>query len=324
MRLVSLIASSRRTILIKSLSRLIPLTLGLAIIGFFLQSQPLMAERLVNQALIRLDLTSPPVDTISTSVLLNQLNSFRTDHQLAPLESDPRLDQIAQLITLSTADQSSDTGLSIDKLAAAVGYSYQDIAYLTAVFPLPLVQTVDQSVISKSQDELLDKTFTHTGLYAHHDPKRILFTMVLARPAKAPPAASRASAAAPSSTPAPAYTGVELWDKIQQYRREHGVPEFKQDNTLCTLTSIRLNQLIQLGRLDNHDGFEPLVNQFRDQNKVSFGNLAENILQGYPNPDEALKAWDSSLGHQALLKSGAYVWACASANHGYAVLIAAY
>jgi uncharacterized protein YkwD len=82
--------------------------------------------------------------------------------------------------------------------------------------------------------------------------------------------------------------------------------------------------LLELGKLDNHVGFEPLVNDYRAQDKIKFGNLAENILQGYPTASAAVSAWDSSLGHQALMVSGAYVWGCASANHGYAVLIAAY
>lgn len=120
------------------------------------------------------------------------------------------------------------------------------------------------------------------------------------------------------------YTGVEFWQKIQTYRRQHGVPEFKQDNVLCTIASIRVNQLLTLNDLDNHDGFSPLIDKFRENGQLTHHNVAENILSGYPTAKEAIDGWDSSLGHQALMQDGSYVYACTATNYGFTVLIAAY
>jgi len=130
------------------------------------------------------------------------------------------------------------------------------------------------------------------------------------------------------STPTPPkikyYTGVELWQEVQKYRRQHGVPEFKQDNVLCTIASIRVNQLLTLNALDNHDGFSPLVEKFQKNGQLTHHNVAENILSGYPTAKEAVDGWDSSPGHQSLLQDGAYIYACTAANSGFGVLIAAY
>jgi uncharacterized protein YkwD len=128
----------------------------------------------------------------------------------------------------------------------------------------------------------------------------------------------------PKPTPITYYTGVELWQELQEYRRQHGVPEFQKDNTLCTIASIRVNQLLDLKSLDGHDGFSPEVDKFRDNDQLTHHNVAENILSGYPTAKEAIAGWDSSLGHQSLMQDGSYVYACAAANSGFAVLIAAY
>jgi uncharacterized protein YkwD len=125
-------------------------------------------------------------------------------------------------------------------------------------------------------------------------------------------------------TPIPYYTGVELWEQVQKYRREHGVPELRQDTTLCTIASIRVNQLLDLRNLDNHDGFPPLIQKYQDSGQLEHLNVAENILSGYKTATEAVSGWDSSLGHRALMQDGSFVWGCAAANYGFAVLIAAY
>lgn len=128
-----------------------------------------------------------------------------------------------------------------------------------------------------------------------------------------------------SPTPPPKYyTGVQLWAEIQKYRVEHGLPEFRQDNTLCTIASIRVNQLLDAGKLDDHNGFPPLVEKYRESGQLTHHNVAENILSGFATASEAVAGWDSSLGHRALMQDGSFVYGCASANYGFAVLIAAY
>jgi uncharacterized protein YkwD len=120
------------------------------------------------------------------------------------------------------------------------------------------------------------------------------------------------------------FTGEELWEAVNRYRREHGVPELKLQGSLCELASKRLGELIELGGLDNHEGFEKY---FEDHSvdSLEVTNVAENLASGYSGAWETVMGWDSSPAHKKfLLADGAYVWGCAAANRGLAVLIAGY
>ena len=305
--------------LISLLRRVLPIILSLAIIAAFLRSQPQLATDMFRQVLYRFQLDSPPPYTQELGDIASAFNGIRAEKKLQPLNRDPQLDQAAKLIAMSILGSASDSDiLPIDQAATAVGYSYQTITYLAGTYPLPPTSPIPEAFAQKTSDELIKKSYQQFGLFQQIQADEVLVVAILASPSEKPKVT-----AAPSRV-VPSYTGAELWQEIQKYRREHGVPEFKQDNTLCTISSIRVNQLLELDKLDNHAGFEPLIDQFRDSNQLTYGNLAENILQGYPTATAAISGWDQSLGHQALLKSGAYVWACASANSGFAVLVAAY
>jgi uncharacterized protein YkwD len=131
-------------------------------------------------------------------------------------------------------------------------------------------------------------------------------------------------AVAPAIQSGASFTGEDLWQAVNKYRREHGVPELKLKGSLCELSSRRLGELLALGSLDNHEGFE---RYFENRQVTSLGitNVAENLASGYPGAWETVMGWDSSPGHKTfLLADGAYIWGCASANQGYAVLIGGY
>ena len=120
------------------------------------------------------------------------------------------------------------------------------------------------------------------------------------------------------------YTGEDLWQAVNKYRREHGVPELKLHSQLCQLSSYRLNQLIDLGKLDNHQGFKDYFDQ-KDISDWGLSNVAENLAYGYPTAWDTVMGWDSSPPHRTfLLADGSFVYGCASANQGFAVLIAGF
>lgn len=119
----------------------------------------------------------------------------------------------------------------------------------------------------------------------------------------------------------PTYTGAELWEAVQLYRRAHDLPEFQQANELCTVASIRLNELLELGKLDNHDGFRPRADQFFIDHP-GWNHINENLAQGYQTAVATVEwGWDQSLGHRALIQSRDHPYACTAANRGFAVLI---
>lgn len=116
----------------------------------------------------------------------------------------------------------------------------------------------------------------------------------------------------------PDYTGPELWEAVNNARITHGVSPLKQKDILCTIAAIRLNQIRELGKLDNHDGFDPVVDKYQDSPGMP-NNVSEFLISGYPTPDQAVEGWLNTLGHKKLITGGEYVWGCIYAANGFAV-----
>jgi hypothetical protein len=121
------------------------------------------------------------------------------------------------------------------------------------------------------------------------------------------------------------WTGPELWEAVNKGRVEHGVNPLKQADELCTIASIRLNELLELGKLDGHEGFSNLP-QRREDLKWIFDkyNISEFLIQGANSATEAVNIWLDTLGHKKLITGGEYVWGCTYAQEGFGVAIAAY
>lgn len=119
--------------------------------------------------------------------------------------------------------------------------------------------------------------------------------------------------------------GPSLWDAVNKRRVEFGVNPLKQKDELCTIASIRLNQLLELGKLDGHEGFGKLPTD-RPDLKWIFDqyNISEFLVSGANSPQEAVALWENSLGHKKLLSGGEYSFGCVYAQEGFGVAIAAY
>jgi len=134
------------------------------------------------------------------------------------------------------------------------------------------------------------------------------------------------------STPTPpprqeisSWTGPELWEAVNKRRVELGVNPLSTRSELCTIASIRLNQLLALGTLDAHEGFSKLPEE-REDLKWIFEkyNLTEFLVAGASSATEAVSLWENTLGHSKLLNGGEYVWGCTYAQNGFGVAITAY
>lgn len=128
----------------------------------------------------------------------------------------------------------------------------------------------------------------------------------------------------PITTPV-AWGGPQLWDAVNKSRVEHGVNPLKEKDELCTIASIRLNQLLDLGKLDGHVGFSNLPTS-RPDLKWIFDQytLSEFLVSGATSPQNAVDLWANTLGHVKLLSGGEYVWGCIYAQNGFGVAIAGY
>ncbi len=119
--------------------------------------------------------------------------------------------------------------------------------------------------------------------------------------------------------------GPDLWTAVNKARIVNGVNALSQKDEICTIASIRLNELLELGKLDGHAGFSNLA-ETRTDLKWIFEkyNLSEFLVSGASSATEAVSLWENTLGHKKLLTGGEYVWGCTYAQSGFGVAIAAY
>ncbi len=121
-----------------------------------------------------------------------------------------------------------------------------------------------------------------------------------------------------------AWGGPDLWEAVNNKRVEFGVGKLSKKDELCTIASIRLNQLLELKKLDGHAGFQPVLDR-SDLKWISEKyNISEYLASGFATPTETVKGWENTLGHKSLLSGGEYVWGCVYAQNNFAVAIAAY
>ncbi len=121
------------------------------------------------------------------------------------------------------------------------------------------------------------------------------------------------------------WNGPQLWESVNKRRVQLGVSALSQRDELCTIASIRLNQLLQLGKLDGHEGFSKLPDERPDLEWIfEKYNLSEFLVSGASTPEESVSLWENTLGHKKLLTGGEYVWGCVYAQNTFAVAIAAY
>ena len=119
--------------------------------------------------------------------------------------------------------------------------------------------------------------------------------------------------------------GPQLWEAVNKARVLNGVNPLQVKEEVCTIASIRLNQLLALGTLDAHKGFSNMPTD-RPDLKYIFDryNLSEFLVSGASSPQNAVDLWENTLGHKELLSGGQYVWGCTYAQNGFGVAIAAY
>jgi uncharacterized protein YkwD len=119
--------------------------------------------------------------------------------------------------------------------------------------------------------------------------------------------------------------GPELWEVVNKRRVELGVNALSQKDELCTIASIRLNELLELGKLDGHEGFGNLEERRPDLAWIfDKYNLSEFLAAGASSAQDTVDLWENTLAHKKLMTGGEYVWGCIYAQNSFAVAITAY
>lgn len=120
--------------------------------------------------------------------------------------------------------------------------------------------------------------------------------------------------------------GPELWNQVNKRRIELGVNVLKQQDELCTIASIRLNELLELGKLDGHEGFGNLKEKRKDLSWIfeNYSVVAEFLATGGESAVETVNMWENTLAHKKIIDGGEFVWGCIYAQDTFAVGIVSY
>lgn len=113
------------------------------------------------------------------------------------------------------------------------------------------------------------------------------------------------------------YTGYDLFNAVNAYRKSIGVREIRLNENFCNNLVSRWNALKE-GKM--HDGFEEWVEQVGLQKIHGYTEVGE-LLVGATTPAEAISNWLGSPGHKLSLENEKWTDGCAYASDGYGVVV---
>lgn len=267
---------------------------------------------------------SSQAKTFSTNDVSSVIDSWRAENEVATLSAHIALEKYARLITLEIEDQDSLALENSQEILLSITTRPPKKVEILSLFA-PAYGEFEFSSELTIEDVLLREDLTAVGIATRsatlHGAPGTIITVALssAFPEKEEPFVQENTSTQPSARPT--FTGEDLWAAVQNYRRAHGLAEFAMSTELCTVASIRLNEQLELGRLDNHDGFDARADEFFEKNPGWTG-INENLATGYTTATQTVEwGWDQSLGHKALIQSREFPKACTAANAGFAVLV---
>jgi len=305
---------------VKTLSHLLLLAVGFGIIVFGFKLIPFrnIGLELANRTIYVERNNTPFLQDWTIDFVLTKINSAREQEGFSKIKLNEKLNQAALgrlSVVLTEKDyEGVTTGLTREVAIKNAGYEANLIGdlILTDFFKTndPVSNWLTDSI---TKGTLLHPDFRDAGIAIKNDQDKVNVYVILVSPRKLVPAPKKI-----------AWGGPNLWEAVNKRRVELGVNPLKQRDELCTIASIRLNQLLELGKLDGHAGFVPVLDR-PDLKWISEKyNTSEFLAQGYSSASETIQAWEDTLGHKALLAGGEYVWGCIYAQNSFAVAIAAY
>lgn len=293
----------------------------LAGIGLILSLWPAMIASIKSSTTNIAEVLPKP---LTDTDVFNQINVYRTENKMVALKRNEKLDKAALsrlLVIKNNQDFTGDkTGLSLENAVKNNGYSYSVLGEIYAEQVRAETNLADEWNKDAEQKKILDeKNYREIGLAIEKDGPTYRVVVVMARLM-----AVKVEKLGAGGYPVVAWGGPELWEAVNKRRVEMGVGQLSRKDELCTIASIRLNQLLELGKLDGHAGFEPTLNRPDLAWIKQKYNVAEYLIVGYLTPTEAVAGWEHTLGHRGLLAGGEYVWGCVYSQNTFAVAIAAY
>jgi len=254
----------------------------------------------------------------SADAVLTKINAVREGAGFSKVKTSEKLNQAAlgrlSVILTERDYEGATTGLTREVATKNAGYDANLIGDLLLVdFFKTNDPVADWQANDITKGTLLHPDFRDAGIAIKNDQDKVSVYVLLLSPRKIVVGPKKIT-----------WGGPDLWEVVNGRRIEMGVNPLRQRDELCTVASIRLNELLELGKLDGHAGFVPVLDR-PDLKWISEKyNLSEFLAQGYSSPLETVQAWENTLGHKALLAGGEYVWGCVYAQNTFSVAIAAY
>ncbi len=304
----------------KAFLRLILFFIAIGILYYGLKNIPLenLGQQFSNQTIYVQRDASKFLQDWTIDDVLQKINTAREKNGFSKVLINEKLNKAA-LSRLSVILTESDyegaaTGVTREAAVKNSGYDANLIGDLLLLdFFKSNDPVVDWESDSITKGTLMHPDFKNVGIAIKNDQDTVNVYVILVAPQKIIPAPKKIT-----------WGGPELWMVVNQRRVELGVNPLKQRDELCTIASIRLNELLELRKLDGHAGFVPTLDR-PDLKWISEKyNISEFLAQGYDSPTDTVAAWENTLGHKALLAGGEYVWGCVYAQNSFAVAIAAY
>lgn len=260
--------------------------------------------------------------------IFDKLNEIRTNEGKKALIWSDELSKAAKArgVIISTLDDYTGTisGLTREKAYEIVDYDTTHIGDLYLYLITPEDEFIKEITNNKAKSEtLLLSEFTEVGISLAGDGEYKEYYILFGNKRPKPSPTAKPTPVQKTSTKV-TWGGPELWTAVNNRRVQFGVGQLSRKDELCTIASIRLNQLLDLGKLDGHAGFKPVLDR-ADLKWISEKyNISEFLAQGYTTPEETVKGWENTLGHRSLLTGGEYVWGCVYSQNSFAVAITAY
>ncbi len=258
-----------------------------------------------------------PAETFSNTSLLSSINQTRQQNEIPTLEENQILNQAAHhLIGVYQQHdfnlEKHDLGQDLQQFLSSQNYTYRRVSNISILGPRKN-QVVYQTWFNSQQEKglLMDADFSQIGI--DHQTIELqgqllgmtvlVMTDSLNEQEKETVTHSHNNTVSsegrndvspkkplPTATPitiiatpphAPNIPDQEVVDALNQYRATHGVHQLIIDQNLCHYAEKRVQDLIEYGGLDNHQGF---TNDFKDIESLpesiknySGGTIGENL-----------------------------------------------
>jgi len=277
---------------------------------------------LIKTQITRIEKITPV--TLTEQEVFDRINAYRTANKMIALKRNDKLDKAAlsRLLVIKNSQdfEGEKTGLSLENAVKNNGYNFSSTGEIDTDGVTGETNLAEEWAKDEQQKKILnDKNYRDIGIAIVQEGFSYRVVVVMARLMVV-----KVEKLGTGGYPVVSWGGPELWEAVNKRRVELGVGSLSKKDELCTVASIRLNQLLALGTLDGHAGFEPTLSRPDLAYIKEKYNVAEFLIVGYLTPAESVAGWEHTLGHRGLLAGGEYVWGCVYSQETFAVAIAAY